>query len=260
MKRVHFIHWNEAEARVRAARIAALGYRVERTHHSGKDAFRRCRATPPDAIVIDLSRLPSHGIEVALSLWQTKSMRAIPIVFVGGDDQRIARTRLVLPAAAFCRWPKIGAALKRAIANPRQVVGAAPSILAGYSGTPLPKKLGMKPGCTVALLGAPPGFMATLGEIPDGVKVQKSGSRADLILWFLRSSSELKRDIRKQARRLGEARIWLIWPKKTSPLAGDITQNDVREIGLASGLVDYKVCAVDKDWSGLLFKRRSREG
>jgi hypothetical protein len=128
---------------------------------------------------------------------------------------------------------------------------------AGYSGTPLPKKLGIKEGTRVALVGAPPGF--DLGALPPGA-VARRGARgaADLTLWFVRSRRELEQGIKAMVPRSEGSGLWIVWAKKTSPLATDVNENDVRDTGLAVGMVDFKVCAVDHDWSGLRFNRRKR--
>ena len=127
---------------------------------------------------------------------------------------------------------------------------------AGYSGTPLPKKLGIKEGTRVALLGAPPAF--SLGDLPDGALVRR-GARpaADLSLWFVRSKAELLRGVRAMKPRSAGSGLWIVWAKKTSPLFAGVTENDVRDTALAAGMVDFKVCAVDEDWSGLRFNLRS---
>jgi uncharacterized repeat protein (TIGR03917 family) len=126
---------------------------------------------------------------------------------------------------------------------------------AGYSGTPLPKKLGIKEGSTVWLAGAvPAGFAATLGELPDGARLVKSAGDPDLTLFFVRRARDLAK-LPAVAERGGHA-LWICWPKKTSPLAVDLNEDLVRQAGLDLGLVDYKVCAVDADWSGLKFARR----
>lgn len=127
---------------------------------------------------------------------------------------------------------------------------------AGYSGTPLPKKLGIKEGMRVALLGAPASF--SLGDLPDGALVRR-GARgaADLSLWFVRSRAELLKGVRAFKPRSKGSGLWIVWAKKTSPLFAGVTENDVRDAALAAGMVDFKVCAVDDDWSGLRFNLRS---
>jgi len=127
---------------------------------------------------------------------------------------------------------------------------------AGYSGTPLPKKLGIKDGMRVALLGAPASF--SLGDLPDGALVRR-GARgaADLSLWFVRSRAELLKGVRALKPRSKGSGLWIVWAKKASPLFSGVTENDVRDAALAAGMVDFKVCAVDDDWSGLRFNLRS---
>jgi hypothetical protein len=125
---------------------------------------------------------------------------------------------------------------------------------AGYSGTPLPRKLGIKPGHRVALLGAPDGFEGgTLRELPDGVRVaRRAGGRADVIVSFHTRRAELERRL-PALRALMEpaAGLWVAWPKRASKVETDITEDVVREIALPTGLVDNKVCAIDATWSGL---------
>lgn len=130
---------------------------------------------------------------------------------------------------------------------------------AGYSGTALPKKLGIKPGTVVVLVRAPDTFEQTLGELPTDVTVRhRNQGMRDLTLWFTRSRAELLAGIDSMARRHKTGRLWILWPKRASPLVSDHSESDVRRAGLACGLVDYKICAVDRDWSGLLFAARAK--
>jgi len=127
--------------------------------------------------------------------------------------------------------------------------------VAGYSGTPLPRKLGIKEGSVVALLGAPDGF--ALGELPAGVRVRtRAGGGCDLAVAFARTRAELAR--RWDAAMRSSHSVWIAWPKQSSALAGELNENVVRDHGLARGWVDFKVAALDDTWSGLRFaKRRS---
>jgi hypothetical protein len=132
-------------------------------------------------------------------------------------------------------------------------------VFAGYSGTPLPRKLGITRGMTVALFDAPDGFEKTLGGLPEGVVLRPHGRGASgLILWFVRQEKVLSRRIERMARAAGEGPIWIAWPKKAARAPGSPgpTEKSVRAAGLGAGLVDYKVCAIDATWSGLLFRRR----
>jgi len=130
---------------------------------------------------------------------------------------------------------------------------------AGYSGTPLPKKLGIKPNAVVALLGAPEGFVAkTLQPMAEGVTIRtQARGRCDVIVLFSRSQRELERRLPAALRALGTGGgLWIAWPKKASGIATDLGDGVVRKVGLATGLVDNKVCAIDTTWSGLRFMRR----
>ena len=131
------------------------------------------------------------------------------------------------------------------------------SKLAGYSGTPLPKKLRIGEGSCVALLHAPGGFAAKLKPLPKGVRIQKQADGAGVILAFMKSAAMLSRELPALARGMQAGRtLWLIWPKKASGMQTDLGENQVRELVLPMGLVDYKVCAVDETWSGLAFAVR----
>ncbi len=125
--------------------------------------------------------------------------------------------------------------------------------MAGYSGTPLPRKLGIAPGTRLALVGAPEGIDATLGELPDGVRVARPGrGHADVLLFFTVERGALRRRIAALERRIEpDGTLWVAWPKRASGVPTDMTEDVVREVALPRGLVDNKVCAIDETWSGL---------
>ncbi len=124
---------------------------------------------------------------------------------------------------------------------------------AGYSGTPLAKKLGIKPGQRVALLGAPPNYRKLLAPVPEGVDFgTRLAKSTDLAHVFTASKAALGKTLAACRKTLGpEAAIWVSWPKKASKVPTDITEDTIREFALPLGLVDIKVCAVDETWSGL---------
>ncbi len=133
---------------------------------------------------------------------------------------------------------------------------------AGYSGTPLPKKLGIKPGHRLLLLAAPDGFeRGTLGELPDDVTVGRTArGPADVILSFHTERAELARrmPVLRAAMR-PNAGLWIGWPKRASKVPTDLTEDVVRELALANALVDNKVAALDEKWSGLRLVIRLRD-
>jgi hypothetical protein len=123
----------------------------------------------------------------------------------------------------------------------------------GYSGTPLPAKLGFKPDMRVAFLDAPEGFGATLGALPDGVAIAtRLGGRKDMVIVFVTARAALVRRVQALRRAIAPAGMaWVAWPKRGSRVPTDLTEDVVREVALPTGLVDVKVCAIDQTWSGL---------
>ena len=127
--------------------------------------------------------------------------------------------------------------------------------MAGYSGTPLPRKLGIQPGATLAILHAPPGFDVALGDLPDGVRrAGDSDTGVDVLVAFHVGREELEAAFPAQARRIApNGGYWIAWPKRSSGVPTDLTEDALREVLLPAGLVDNKVCAIDDTWSGLRF-------
>jgi hypothetical protein len=136
--------------------------------------------------------------------------------------------------------------------------------VAGYSGTPLPKKLGIKTGSRVALVGAPDDFASTLGELPPGVRFVPVGDgELDVVVSFVTDERDLPERFMALKPLLQPAGgLWIAWPKRVRGATGGLSENTVREVGLAAGLVDNKVCAIDERWSGLRFvyRRADRPG
>lgn len=129
----------------------------------------------------------------------------------------------------------------------------------GYSGTPLIDKLGIKPQSRVQFVSEPPNFPALLGPLPPGCRRAMRGELDFAILFVTTRAGLEKRFDRLRDRLKSTGMLWISWPKKTSGVASDLTENVVREIGLSKGLVDVKVCAIDETWSGLKFVRRVRD-
>jgi hypothetical protein len=133
--------------------------------------------------------------------------------------------------------------------------------MAGYSSTPLAKKLGIKAGSRIALVNAPRDFDQVLGDLPEEAQiVRRLASALDIILFFVLSERALARDFPKLAKRLlPNGMIWIAWPKKSSGVKTDLSFDNVQRIGLDAGLVDVKICAIDETWSGLKFVYRLKD-
>lgn len=259
MSRILLIHWNAEERKKRVDLLRRAGHSVRVHSGQGAEALRSLRAKPTDLFVIDLTRMPSQGGAVGVWLRQQRATRHVPIVFAGGDAEKVARVRKQLPDAVYAEWRGIRGALRQAVARqPKAPV--IPGTMDGYAGTPLPKKLGIKEGSLVALLAAPAGFEKTLGALPSGVRLTKQARGAPhVVLLFAKSRAELARRFPAAARALADGgRLWMIWPKKASGVETDLTQAEVRTFGLSNGFVDYKISAIDATWSGLCFARRGQ--
>ena len=256
MTRVRLIHWKIEEARERAARLREAGYDVElEVFHPA--ILRALRSDLPEAVVIDLTRLPMQGRDVAIALRHHGATCRVPIVFVEGPVEKVAKIRRTVPDAVYSSWTEIRAALEHAIAHPPRDPVRPGSVMAGYAGTPLPKKLGIQANSVVVLVGAPAGFEGTLGEMPERVAFRRRDSgRRDLTIWFARTRRELEDRIERMAVVAKEAPLWIVWAKKGSPRDAGLTQGAVRAVAMASGLVDFKVGRIDETWTGLKFTWR----
>ncbi|MEA3441569.1 MAG: hypothetical protein U9R58_14950 [Chloroflexota bacterium] len=253
---VRLIHWKPEEAETQIETLTSAGYQVA-SEPMSPAVLRGIRENPPDALLIDLNRLPSQGRDMALNLRKTKATRNVPIIFIDGDPGKVAKIKGLLPDAIYTTWDELPGTLPEAIENPPADPVVPESIMAAYSGTPLPKKLGIRKGSTVALIDAPQGFEDVLDDLPDDITfVREFNNDCDVTLWFNTSEERLQRQVGPVGEIAGDGKLWIIWPKKSSDIESDLTQIVVRKVGLESGLVDYKIAAIDKTWSGLCFTKR----
>ena len=136
--------------------------------------------------------------------------------------------------------------------------------MAGYSKTPLAQKLGIKAGAKVVALDAPAGYRKWLTPLPEGVSFgDKAISGSTFVHLFVTERSMLEKELKRLRKLLADAGVlWVSWPKKSSDVASDITEDVIRDVCLPLGFVDIKVCAVDETWSGLklMIRRENRRG
>lgn len=257
MTNILLIHWNESEAETRADLLRGWGYTVTvKTILTGPE-MRLYREQPPDVFLIDLTRTPSRGRDIGVLVRQTKATRCVPLVFAGGEEEKVARVRDLLPDATYAEWDQLRPALEHALAHPpeKPVVRGA---MDGYAGASLGKKLGVRENGLVALFGAPQDFAALVTPLPTGARVEPDPpGPAQVVILFARSQTELANRFPQATQALANGgRFWIAWPKKTSGIVSDLTQNEVRAFGLSNGYMDYKISAFDETWSGLCFTRR----
>ncbi|HJZ99016.1 MAG TPA: hypothetical protein VKE70_21045 [Candidatus Solibacter sp.] len=247
MPRVIVIHRDMAESASRASRLRANGIEAEPYLSLGTRGFRMIRAAPPDAIVIDLMQLPSYGRAIGALIRESKSLRTIPLVFIEGDPEKTAKVKATLPDAVFAPWTKIGPAIERAIRR----APAAPMMPVDAS-RPLLTKLGIKDGAGVALLHAPKDF-----ALPKGAWKRATIEAASVIIAFYPNAASLGRELPTLAGMLRKGlRLWIAWPKRAGEGASDLSMPRVREMAQMYGMTDYKVCAIDEKWSGMVLGRR----
>jgi CheY-like chemotaxis protein len=255
--KIRLIHWNPDEGGERVGLLERKGIAVDFEPFEVK-LLKKMGEQPPEAVVIDLTRMPSQGRDVAIALRMRKSTRHIPIIFAGGSKEKVEGIMKILPDAVFSSWDNILDSIGNAIGNQLEEPVVPSSQFAGYAGRSLPVKLGISGGTALLLLEPPEGFEKTLGSLPDGVRIRKrAAGRSNVIIMFCRSMSDLEKRLERAKSLMAEgASLWIAWQKKTSGAGSDLTQASVRRKGLDSGLVDYKICSIDDTWSGLRFARR----
>jgi glutaredoxin len=261
MARIFLVHWNESELCDLAAPLLTAGHDAER--HFAVDKAPSWDGFEVDVAVISLDRLPSHGREIADWIGSAKKRRHVPVVFVGGKPEKVAETRARFPNAAYGRTEDLAVIVGEIVAT-QSTARPSPAIQAKtaenssvLSTTPLAKKLGIVPGVRFALVDSPRGFLRTLDPPEAAVHSRSVTHECDIVVLFARDSAKLSAGLKTQRNLLNpKASLWLAWPKRTSPLASDLSDEVVRQMGLRAGLVDVKVCAINEDWSGLKFMFR----
>ena len=251
MARVLVVHRDLAEAAERAARLRSSGIDAEPYASLGTKGFRYIRESPPDAIVIDLTRLPSYGKYMGALIRESKSLRAIPLVFIEGDPAKAAAVRAVLPDAVYTPWSKASEAVHKAIRrrSPEPMLPRAPlrTLLA---------KLGIGEASRVAMLHVPKEF-----SLPEGGWRKAQPAAADVVLAFYGTSAALGRELPHLAGLMQKGRkLWIAWPKKSGAAPTDLAMPRIQSMIEAYGLTQYKVCALDEKWSGMVLgvRRASR--
>jgi hypothetical protein len=260
MMRIALIHSPDSATRTRD--LEEAGYSVAAYGPLIRAQMISIRDQPPEAFIIDLSRVPSDGQAFAIWLRQQKNTRRVPILFVGGAAQKVARVREILPDIPAVAWEDVLPVLHDALNNPIENP-IVPGTFDSYSGTPLPKKLGIKSSSLIALLDAPEDFAQVLLPLPEKARLVTTladSQGASIILLFCRSLADLAQNFTAASEALAKGgRLWIVWPKRASGIQSDIGERTVRAFGLDAGFVDYKISAIDQIWSGLCFARRQPE-
>ncbi len=259
MARIALIHWKASEAAARLEVLVNAGYQAHLFSEPGPGSLRPVRAAPPDAIVIDLTRMPSHGRETGVALRASRATRHVPLVFAGGEPEKVERVRELLPDAVFTEWDEIDGALRRALAY-APVNPVVPPHGIENPDKPVSQKLGIGPDSRVAVIGRPDEFHDALGPVPESARFTSGPSQSDTLrICFVRTQAEVGLQIARLTPLPEKTPLWLCWSKKSSGMVTDVTQQKLRETGLAAGLVDDKICSIDATWSGLRFRTKKKK-
>ena len=260
MRRVRLVHWKAEEAAPLVEKLRAAGYRVDYNFEVDFRISPAVRAEQPAAVVIDLSRRPSHGREVATVLRGIKLTRHIPIVFVNGAPEKVEAVRKILPDAAYTSGARLPSTLRQAIAKAPANPVVPAQMMDRYKQRTAAQKLGIAPDTRVALFDAPADYERVLGEIPPGATLlERPRERCEVTLWFVREPASFHAGLMRMRARAADTKLWMLWPKRTARAAAAITQQVIRESAIAVGLVDYKICAVNETWSALAFAQKREE-
>jgi CheY-like chemotaxis protein len=257
MARVELLHWKASEAGAYQELLEAAGHQVNYEPEFSTALLRSWRESPPDAFVIDLSRLPSHGREIAGVLRQSRATRHVPIVFCEGAEEKVARVRAVLPDATYCTRNRLRSSLRRALQARPEAPVVPREMMQRYAGRSAAQKLGIREGSRVALIDAPRDCPGILGNLPKSVEFfENSAENINVTLCFIESPDSLQHWLSRIRGRAGGTKLWVLWRKGGSAARGEVTEQLVRERGIDLGLVDYKICSVNEVWSALLFAKK----
>jgi CheY-like chemotaxis protein len=254
MARIRILHWKPAESAPLIEACRACGFEVEYDDIPSPALIKMIRRNQPDAVVIDLTRLPSHGREAALAIRRTKYSRHIPIVFVDGEPEKVEALRQWLPDATFCARKQLCSKIKSACANPIQNPVAPPGVMERYGSRTKAQKLGIKEGSTVAVIDPPGDYETVLGDLPEGVQLLENPATVHPVtLWFVRDPDAFLVALRRMRAIAAKTKLWVVRPKGPKSL---LNENFLRKAANEVDLVDYKICAVDDYWTGIVFARR----
>ena len=231
---VQVVHWKPAEAEALMALCRVAGFEAECCPDPAGPAITRwLRARLPDAIVIDLTRLPSHGRELGAWLRETKKTRHIPLIYVDGDAEKVERIQSLLPDAVFTQRSRLRSALKSALRKGAQNAAVPPPAIVRFGERTAAQKIGIKPGMKIEFLEEP-------------AKPQ------DVTLWFIHDFDGLMSALNRMRRLAPHTRMWMVWRKGARR---DVTFHSIVTAGAEVGLALSKLCAVDAVWSAVWLVR-----
>ena len=257
MARVRIVHWKPAEAEGLVEACRKCGGEVEYDAVDFSTLSKTIRDRPPDVLVFDLTYRPSHSREGAAYLRRTRYARMIPFIFVDGEPEKVEAVRALLPDALFVNRRQLCSAIKRACSRKGFEPVLPPTMEERYAGRTVAQKLGIKEGTTVGLLDPPRNYAAVLGQLPaDAELLEDPESAQTITLWFVTDPIAYRASVRRIRSMAGKTKLWVIWRKG---MKDGLTDKLVRAFANEVDLVDYKICALHEQWSGMAFAARKQE-
>jgi hypothetical protein len=191
-----------------------------------------------------------------MAVWirNRKSSRHLPIVFVDGEPEKVARVREVLPDAIYATCSTLGRALKAASKNRLSNPVIPPSAMERFQAKTAAQKLGIAAHSAVAVFDPPRDYSSVLGQMPEGVEfLEDPETPQKVTLWFIRDAESMIAAVRRMRALASGTKLWVLWPKAQP---NRFREGSIRELAIDNGLVDYKICSVNQQWSGILFARK----
>jgi hypothetical protein len=254
MRRVRVVHWKAAEAGPLVDSIRSAGFLADYDADLRPTQLGRAiQETGPVAVVLDLSCRPAMGRDVGAMLRGLRHCRSVPLVYVGGEPEKVENVRQTLPDAVYTVIPDLAQVLGALPVVENPVVP--PPFLDRYKDRSAAQKLGISAGGKAAVFDAPPDYFSVIGELPaDAELVEDDATGCSVALFFVEDEAALLQAARRARALAGSVKTWVVWRKESK---NGVNQNALRSTCLEFGLVDYKICSVDGRWSGMLFARRS---
>jgi CheY-like chemotaxis protein len=252
VSRIRLIHWKAEEAQAFVETLARAGFQVDYDASAPPEILRALRAVPTDAVVIDLSHLPSHGREMAIALRGNRQTRQIPILFVDGAPEKIAAVRQVLPDAGYSARARMAVALRKCLKEAPAKPVVPIQMMDRYAGRTAAQKLGITAESRVAVLDAPRDYARVIGALPENIEFdEESWKGCAVTLWFVEEPDALLSALPRMKRAAAVSKLWIAWPKKSARKDSLVNEGMIRDAALGCGLVDYKICSINEKWSGI---------
>jgi hypothetical protein len=252
MARVRIVHWKAEEAQPLIDACRKCGADVEYDAVDFPALAKRIREKPPDIIVFDLMFRPSHSRESAAYLRRTKYARRIPFLFVDGEPGKVETLRALLPDAICVSRRQLGKAIRQASKEFTPILP--PTMEERYATRTVAQKLGIKEGIEAGVIDPPRNYSAVIGELPAKAElIEDPESIQSITLWFVTDVRACRAGILRMHSIASRTKLWILWRKGMND---GLTDKLVREIANEAGLVDYKICALHEQWSGMAFAQR----